>query len=524
MPDIDEVKFRGPVLGTHGMVASAHPLVSQAGVQVLRSGGNAFDAAFAMSALLPVVKPSLNHLGGDAYVLVHSKAEGKVTAICSGGKAPSAATLDAYADGIPQHGGAAAAIPGLVDAWEVFHARWCTKPREDLMRPAIAAARDGFPVSRELALTLGATTRFFAKYEAMARAFYIDGRPPRFGETLRQPALAGTLEKISGDGRKALYEGEIAEKIAAGVQAMGGHMTTDDLAGHSADLLEPLSVDYRGYSVFETPPNSQGLILLEELNILEGYDLAGWGHLSPDSVHHQVEAKKLAFEDRQRFAGDRGFVDFEPERLLSKEWAAERRTQIDPRRTRNAPEPVAASDTTSFVVVDGEGNACSFIQSLFAGWGSAVAIDGTGIIMNNRMTGFSLDPSSPNVLAPGKRTMHTLNTYLVIKHGELVIAGNTPGGHYQVQTNLQVLTSMIDFGLDPQAAIDAARWGDSEGRLLVEDHMPSETRAELSRRGHNVQVVDRTRAPMGRAQVIERRNGVLIGGSDERGEGCAAGW
>jgi gamma-glutamyltranspeptidase/glutathione hydrolase len=525
MTETVDVKFRGPVLGTNGMAASAHPLVSQTGVDVMRRGGNAFDAAMAMSALLPVVKPALNHLGGDAYVLVYPKREGKVTAICSGGKAPAAATLDAYAEGIPQHGGSAAAIPGLVDAWEVFHARWCTRPRDELMAPAIGAARDGAPVTRELALGLSVTKRFFEKYTNMARALYIEGRLPRFGEILRQPALAASLEAIARVGRKAFYEGRLAEKIAAGVRAAGGHMTADDLANHNADVLEPLSVDYRGYTVCETPPNSQGLILLEELNIAEGFDLGEWGHLSPDAVHHLVEAKKLAFEDRHRYAGDAAFVDFDPALLLSKEHAAKRRALIDPQRARATAEPTASSDTTSFVVVDGEGNACSFIQSLYAQWGSAVAIDGTGIIMNNRMTGFSLDPAHPNVLAPGKRTMHTLNTYLVFKDGELYIAGNTPGGDYQVQTNLQILTNMLDFGLDPQQAIDAARWGDNGGVLRVEDHMPQETQRELARRGHTVQQVNRTVAPMGRAQVIMRDpSGVLMGGSDERGEGSAAGW
>ncbi len=525
MPEQKDITFRGPVMGTRGMVASAHPLVSEVGVAALRSGGNAFDAAMAMSALLPVVKPALNHLGGDAYVLVYPRREGKVTAICSGGKAPAGAALERYADGVPQHGGAAAAIPGLVDAWEVFHARWCTKPREALLAPAISAARDGFPVSRELGLTLSVTPRFFAKYEAMGRALYIDGRPPRYGEMLRQPDLANTLETVATGGRKAFYEGPIAEKIAAGVRAAGGWMTADDLAGHRADVIEPLSVEYRGHTVYETPPNSQGLILLEELNLVEGYDLAGWGHLSPDAVHHLVEAKKVAFEDRQRFAGDPSFVDFEPQRLLTKEWAAERRSAIDPRRAQTATTPVGASDTTSFVVIDGDGNMCSFIQSLYAQWGSGVAIDGTGIIMNNRMTGFSLEAGHANVLAPGKRTMHTLNTYLVFKDGEPYIAGNTPGGDYQVQTNLQILTNMLDFGLDPQRAIDAARWGDSGGVLRVEDHMPERTQRDLERRGHNVQVVGRNVAPMGRAQVIVRgASGVLAGGSDERGEGCAAGW
>jgi gamma-glutamyltranspeptidase/glutathione hydrolase len=267
------------------------------------------------------------------------------------------------------------------------------------------------------------------------------------------------------------------------------------------------------------------MILLEELKIVEGYDLASWGHVSADAVHHLVEAKKRAFEDRERVAGDPAFVDFNPRHLLTDAWAATRRGTIDPDRASGAGHDTSSSDTTSFVVIDGEGNACSFIQSLYAQWGSAVAIDGTGIIMNNRMTGFSHDPSSPNALAPGKRTMHTLNTYLVFRDGQPYIAGNTPGGHYQVQTNLQVLTNLLDFGLDPQEAIDAARWGHSDAALLVEDHMPATTVDELRQRGHDVRVVGRTIAPMGRAQVIRRdASGVLAGGSDARGEGSAAGY
>ena len=525
MPDVDAVNMRGPVLATNGMVGSAHPLVSQTGVDVLRRGGNAFDASLAMSALLPVVKPALNHLGGDAFILAYSKREDRVTAVCSGGKAPAGATLNRYGHGIPQHGGSAAAIPGLVDAWQVFHERWCTLPREGLLGPAITAAREGFPVTRELSLGLGLTARFFAKYDSMARALYIEGRPPRFGEILRQPGLADTLEAIATNGRAALYEGEIAEKIAAGVQAAGGCMTADDLATHRADVLEAISVEYRGHTVYETPPNSQGLILLEELKIVEGFDLASWGHLSAAAVHHLVEAKKRAFEDREWVAGDPALVDFDPRRLLTDGWAAARRGTIDPERASGVAPDTPSSDTTSFVVVDGEGNACSFIQSLYAQWGSAVAIDGTGIIMNNRMTGFSLDPASPNVLVPGKRTIHTLNTYLVFRDGQPYIAGNTPGGHYQVQTNLQVLTNMLDFGLDPQEAIDAARWGHSDAALLVEDQMPVTTVDGLRQRGHHVRAVGRTVAPMGRAQVIRRdASGVLAGGSDARGEGSAAGY
>ena len=527
MPDAsDTTSFRGPVLGTQGMVASEHPLVSQTGIAVLRDGGNAFDAAIAMSALLPIVKPHRNHLGGDAYILVYPKAEGRVTAICSGGKAPAAATLDRYASGIPAHGGAASAVPGLVDAWQEFHGRWCTMPMADLLRPAVGYARDGFPVSRELALALHHARGLFQKYTTMASALYIDGEPPAFGSVFCQPQLADVLEAIASDGRRAFYEGELAQRIAAGVQRAGGYMTAQDLAAHRAEVLEPLSVEYRGHTVYETPPNSQGMILLEELNIVEGYDLAAWGHLSPDAVHHMVEAKKLAFEDRQRNAGDAAFVQFEPAALLTKDRAASRRTFIDPQCARTALETVASSDTTSFVVADAAGNVCSFIQSIFAHFGAAVAIDGTGIVMNNRMTGFSLDPSHPNALAPGKRTMHTLNTYLVFRDGRPYIVGNTPGGDYQVQTNLQVITGIIDFGLDPQAAIDAARWGDTAGALLVEDDMPAATQQDLARRGHVVSSVPRAFAPMGRAQaiVLDQATGAMIAGSDSRGEGAACGW
>lgn len=533
MPDtINTAPLRGPVLATHGMVASEHPLVSRTGVDVLRRGGNAFDAALAMSALLPVVKPHRNHLGGDAYILVYPKSEGRVTAICSGGKAPAAATPERYPDGIPGHGGGAVAIPGLVDAWQEFHARWCSMSLADLLAPAIGYARDGFGVSRELALNLSAATRLFGKYRAMADALYVDGAPPAFGSVLRQPHLADTLDGIAAGGRAAFYEGAMGRRIADGVRAAGGHMTADDLATHRADVLEPLSVEYRGHTVYETPPNSQGLILLEMLNFVEEYDLGAWGHLSPDAVHHMVEAKKLAFEDRLRFAGDPSVVAFEPQRLLTKEWAGERRAAIDPQRARPATVAAATHDTTSFVVADSAGNVCSFIQSIFANWGSAVAIPGTGIIMNNRMCGFSLDPASPNVLAPGKRTMHTLNTYLVFRGlsaeagGRPYIIGNTPGADFQVQTNLQVITGIIDYGLDPQAAIDAARWGDTPGGLLVEEEMPAATQRELARRGHDVKPVPRAMAPMGRAQaiVIDPATGVMIGGSDPRGEGAAVGW
>jgi gamma-glutamyltranspeptidase/glutathione hydrolase len=526
MTDVDQMQARGPVLAGNGMVASEHPLVSQTGVDVLRRGGNAFDAAMAMSALLPVVKPGRSHLGGDAYILVYPADEARVTAICSGGKAPAAASLDEYREGMPPRGGKAIAIPGLVDAWQELGDRWCSMAMSDTLAPAIGYARGGFAVSRELELLLKGTQGMFSKYTALAELLHVNGEPPRMGSRLRQPALADTLEAVAGAGRAAFYEGSIAEQIAVGVQEAGGYITTDDLRHHSADVLDPLSVDYRGYTVYETPPNSQGLILLEELSIIAGYDVTGWGHLSADAIHHMVEAKKLAFEDRQAYAGDAAFVKFDPQGLLSQEHAASRRAAIDPVHARPSALPAASTDTTSFVVVDGRGNCCSFIQSLFAPFGSAVGLPRLGIIMNNRMNGFSLDPSHPNALAPGKRTMHTLNTYMIFRDGLPYLVGNTPGADFQVQTNLQVITGVIDFALDAQASVDAPRWGDTPNGLLVEEGMPEDTKSDLSRRGHTVVSVSRRTNGMGRPQaiVIDPGTGALIGGSDSRGEGGAAGW
>ncbi len=515
---------RGPVIATHGMVASEHPLVSQTGVDVLRRGGNAFDAALAMSAVLPVVKPHRSHLGGDAYVLCYSKRDNRVTAICSGGKAPAAATLEAYAGTMARHGGAAVAIPGLVDAWQVMSERGCTMPLADLLRPAISYARDGFAATRELEAVVRAAAPLFAKYQTIAAFLCPGGDAPRTGRVLRQPALANVLDAVAEQGRAGFYDGAIAERIAAGVQAAGGYITAEDLRAHRADVLEPLSVDYRGATVYETPPNSQGLILLEMLKIIEGYDMAAFGHLTGDSMHAMIEAKKLAFEDRQRYAGDAAFTGFDPMTLLTAEHASARRALIDPDRARPSVVPAATTDTTSFVVADGEGNLCSFIQSIFAGFGAALAID--GVLMNNRMNGFSLDPAHPNVLAPGKRTMHTLNTYMIFRDGRPYMIGNTPGADFQVQTNLQVITGVLDYGLDPQAAIDAPRWGDTPDGLLVEDDLPLGPSRELSRRFHHVRPVPKSTAPMGRAQaiVIDPDSGAFIAGSDARGEGMAAGW
>jgi len=516
----------GPVAAMHGMVASEHPIVSQTGVAVLRDGGNAFDAALAMSAVLPVVKPPRSHLGGDAYVLVYPVREARVTAVCSGGKAPFGATLDAYRDGMPRHGGKAAAIPGLVDAWQVIADRWASMPLATLLAPAIGYATDGFPVSRELELVLKGAQGLFQKYGELGGLFADGGDPPALGRVLRQPALASTLRAIGEGGRKAFYEGTIAKATSEAVQAAGGFITEDDLRSHVADVLEPLSIDYRGYTVYETPPNSQGLILLEELAILEGFDMAAWAHLSPDAVHHQIEAKKLAFEDREAHAGDPRFTGFEPRTLLTKEHVAARRAEIDAERARASRVATISTDTTAFVVVDGQGNCCSFIQSLFAPWGSAVAVPSTGVILNNRMTGFSLEAGHPNVLSPGKRTMHTLNAYMMFHGARPYMIGNTPGGDFQVQTNLQVVQGVLDFGLDPQAAIDAPRWGHTPEELIVETEMPAATVGELQRRGHRVRPMHRQAAPMGRAQaiMIEPGSGALIGGSDSRGEGGAAGW
>ena len=386
-----------------------------AGLNALLRGGTFVDAALATSATLAVVEPSASHIGGDAFVIVYDAKTGTTTALNGSGASPQAATPERFADGIPLRGLAAASVPGLVDTWFALHARWGKLPVADLLAPAIAYAEDGFPLSYRMARICGEYAPLLRQHSPTSPLLF-DEHAPRPGASLRQPDLAWTLRQIAQEGRDAFYNGPITARLLEYSQANGGLFTADDFAAHQTQITDPIRSTYRGYTVHGQPPVSQGHILLQELNLVEGFDLGHMGHNSADAIHVQVEAKKLAFADRAAYLGDPHFVKVPLDTLLSKDYADTRRSLIDMQHAQtHATAGEIHHDTTYFCIVDEEGNAISFIQSVFYVFGGGVFVPGTGVLFNNRMTGFSLDPASPNVLAPGKRTAHTLNAYLVTK-------------------------------------------------------------------------------------------------------------
>jgi gamma-glutamyltranspeptidase/glutathione hydrolase len=532
------------------MVAASQPLAVSTGLNILQQGGSFADAAVAVSAVLCVVEPYASHLGGDAFIIVYDAASGETIALNGSGCAPAAATPAHFSEGIPLRGIASASVPGLVDAWEGLRLRWGKFPLEKLLAPAMGYASDGFPAGFRCAERFAASASLFEQFPETARAFLPGGELPVPGTIIVQPDLAWTLGEIAREGANAFYRGAVTDKMLAYSRSAGGLFTAEDFASYQTQVGDPIKTSYRGYTVHGQPPVSQGHILLQMLNLVEGFDLATSGHNSADSIHLQVEAKKLAFADRAAYLGDPEFVSVPMETLLSKSYAAGRRAGID--RDKAAMRVSAGHidhDTTYFCVVDGEGNAISFIQSVFWGFGSGAVAEGTGVLFNNRMTGFSLDPLSPNVLAPGKRTAHTLNAYLVTREDDAIAGtpsispskqqlawvGGTPGGDVQVQSNLQVLCNVIDFGMNPQEAIEAPRWqhGGSVGAadepgagvLAIENRVEKAVLEDLVSRGHNIE-------PLGpwshgsayQLIAVDPATGALMGGSDPRVDGHAAGF
>ncbi len=509
------------------MVASANPIASLIGVEILRAGGNAADAAVAMGAAIAIMEPHNSHLGGDAFAQIWDAPARKLSALNGSGAAPALATLDAMGSAIPERGIRAAAVPGAVDAWMTLLGRWGTMAATEVLAPAIALAEDGYALPARQVELLRAHDELLAAYPRTGEALVPGVLQP--GATLYQPDLAETLRQIAGGGRAAFYEGEFAQKLLAYSAENGGFFTPSDLADHRTLITDPIQTVYRGVTVTEQPPVSQGCLLLQMLNILEGYDLPALDPEGADTVHLMAEAKKLAFADRLAYLGD---VPETPlPTLLSKDYAASRRKRITQSAASYAPGRLptidGGTDTTSFCVVDAHGSAVSWIQSVFHRYGSGVVVPGTGVLLNNRMTGFSLDPKSPNVLAPGKKTMHTLNTWMLLRDGDFWAAGGTPGADVQVQTNLQTVTQMIDHGRSPQEAMESPKWHDLPGGplLAVEDRLPLDTCYELRRRGHALAVGSAWSGSCA-SQIIARdpETEVLLGASDPRTDGLALGY
>ncbi len=510
------------------MVASGSALVSLIGTETLRKGGNAIDAAIAMGAAMAVTEPHRSHLGGDVFLQFWDAQEGKSHALNGSGAAPAGATIEAMQGAIPMRGIRAASVPGAVDGWLRALELWGSLTVGEVFAPAIALAEEGFALPAWHVELLRAHEDLWNEFPESGAALVPDDLRP--GATLYQPVLAQTLRAIAAGGRAAFYEGEIAEKILDYSYENGGFFARADLAGQRAQVLDPITTTYRGVTVCEQPPVSQGHLLLQMLNILEGFDLSARPAESAETVHLMAEAKKLAFADRLAYMGD---VPETPlAMLLSKDYAAQQRARIHASAAARyspgrLPAPASGTDTTSLCVVDARGNAVSLIQSVFHGWGSGVVVPGTGVLLNNRMTGFHLDPASPNALAPGKRTMHTLNTWLLVKDGALWAVGGTPGGDVQVQTNAQVITQMIDHARSPQEAIESPKWHvPPDGpEFIAEDRLPLDTCYQLRQMGHHLTINGPWSGECA-AQVIALApdTGALQGGSDPRTDGLALGY
>jgi len=518
---------RPVVLGRSAAASTGHWLASEAAIGIMRAGGNAIDGAVAALAVLAVVKPDACALGSDLFLQVFDAKTGTVHALNGSGPAAALANVEAFVGEIPHRGPRAVAVMGAVGGWEAALQRFGKLDLARVLAPAIGYARDGFPVSLHFAAALENGRALLATDPGCTQVFLRDGRVPRYGELFRQPELADTLAAIASGGARAFYTGAFGRALDADMRARNGFLRAGDLAAYEAQWKDSLRVRYRGYDVFEQPLISQGVIVLEAAKLLEGFDLASYGDRSADFVHLHTEAVKLAVADRQRYLGDPAFVESPIDVLLADDFIAERRRSIDPQRANANPRfgalLEAAADTSYGCTIDADGNGVSFIQSIYEVWGSAYLVPGTGTLCNNRMTGFSLDPSHPNVLAPGKRTMHTLNTVVVCKDGQLRWLFGTPGAPAQVQSNTQLLTRVIDFGLNPQAAIEAPRMFWPQGaELMVEDPFGAATFAELERRGHRVVDLGPRHSIVGGMEMIHvNDHGAREAGADPRREGYA---
>ncbi|MDF9747068.1 gamma-glutamyltransferase family protein [Natrinema salsiterrestre] len=542
---------RSTVYASRGMVATSQPLAAQAGVSILRDGGNAFDAAVATAAALNVVEPTSTGLGGDVFALYRT-ADGEVGAMRSCGGAPADATIDAvrstleadddrdryypesrgYAvDGdasgddleMPFLGPHAVTVPGTARGWEATVERLGRKSLGTVLEPAIEYATDGYPVSPVIAHHWTGAEDLFTDDHAR-EAYLFDGESPNPGQTVRLPKLGDSLRTIAEQGADVVYEGDIADEIVSEIRAAGGLMTRDDLAGFEPEFIDPVSTTYNGATVYELPPNNQGLIALEALNIAEAIGAGEHDYDSPERVHAFAEATKLAFVDGHHYVADPAYESVPP--LASKSYARERARAIgsEPIRDPEVGVPNAAAedaDTVLLTVGDDEGNLVSYINSRFAGFGSGLVAGDTGIALQNRGASFSLDPDHPNGLEPGKRPFHTLVPAIARLDEDDWMAVGVMGGYMQPQGHVQVLSNVVDYGLSPQAALDAPRWRYREdGCLGVEERLPNAS--ALARRGHDVRVLPPVM--FGGAQLVRRRGGTLAGATEPRKDGVAIGY
>ena len=525
---------RSMVVSRDGIVAAESPLAAQAGAMIMARGGNAVDAAVATNAVMGVVAPMMNGIGGDLFAIVFDAKSGKLYGLNASGWAPAKLTVD-FLKGkgiteMPERGIHAVTVAGTVDGWSKLLTRFGTKKFSDVLSPAIHYAREGFPVPELDAEDWAGSEKELAGDKNAAATFLINGHAPRVGEVFRNPDLARSLELIAGGGRDVFYKGDIASRIVATSSRLGGTMTAEDLAEFSSEWVEPISTTYHGWTVYEIPPNGQGIAALIMLNIMENFPLAKFGHNSADALHATIEAKKLAYADMYRYVADQKFARVPVAGMLSKEYAARRAKLIDMAKAKcdvlpGEPAFATAGDTVYLSVVDREGNMVSLIQSNSAEFGSGVVADGTGFALQNRGALFTLDPGSPNVLAGRKRPLHTIIPGFM-ERGEERIAFGIMGGFNQPQAHAQFVANVADFGMNIQAALEAARftkYSFTGCDVEMEDRVPPEVRAALAVRGHQIQLRGNYSSEMGGGQAVRRdfSSRVNYGASDPRKDGEA---
>jgi gamma-glutamyltranspeptidase / glutathione hydrolase len=526
---------RSVVMARQGMVASSQPLAVEAGVSMLKKGGNAIDAAIATALTLGVVEPVSTGIGGDAFLLYHSAADSRIYGVNGSGRCPGRLTLEELQrrgiKGVPQIGLGSVTVPGAVDAFVEVQRRHGKLTFAEVLEPAIYYASEGFPVSEIIAGQWQGTVPLLSQFPPSARTYLIDGKAPQAGDVHRQPNLARTLKLLAGEGRDAFYEGEIARQIVQFSQENDGFFTREDFRTHTTEWVEPLSIDYRGYTILELPPNGQGVTALIALNILEGFDLAGMEYGSGPYLHLLIEATKQAFADRNRYVADPAFADLPTDDLLSKEYAKARRQEMSRDRAGfyKAGNPLPFGNTVYVSCVDRERNVVSLINSVFSAFGSGVVAGDTGICLQNRGAGFVADPQHPNALAPGKRPLHTIIPAMILKDHRPWVCFGVMGGDVQPQGHTQVAINLIDFQMNVQEAIEAPRYRVMGGKLVaLERAIPHEVRHALEAMGHELlpygAMPPGTPYGGGQAILIDQERGVLQGGSDHRKDGCAIGY
>ncbi len=531
---------RSEVIAKNGMAATSHPLATQVALEILRAGGTAVDAAIAANAALGLMEPTGCGIGGDLFAIVWDAEEEELYGLNASGRSPRALTADVFTarglDHIPKYGVLPLSVPGCVDGWFRLHERFGALSMEAVLAPAIRYAREGFPLTDLIAYYWERSVRVLNDQPGFAEQFT---PAPKVGQLWKNPNLAKTYERLGKEGRDVFYRGEIAHAIGDFVKEHGGYLAYEDLAAHESTWVEPVSTNYRGYDVWELPPNGQGIAALQMLNLLEGYDLASMGPGSADWLHLLIEAKKIAFEDRAKFYADPAFNELPVEYLVSKEYADKRRKEIDPKKAGQSYEAanpaLEEGDTIYLTVADSKGNMVSLIQSNYRGMGSGVAPAGLGFILQDRGELFDLTPGRFNSYAPGKRPFHTIIPAFVTKDGKPWLSFGVMGGSFQPQGHVQVLVNMIDFGMNTQEAGDAARIAhggssqptggrmDDGGAISLESGIAPEVVRELAKRGH---VIRPGKGGYGGYQAIrfDPATGVYYGASESRKDGHAAGY